>query len=67
MRNREGVEYEMAAAIICGGSCGLVPISPEEELRQLNYPDRGWICPRCGSEANWDDNCPMTNPPEDKP
>lgn len=63
MKNADGVEYETAAAVICRQH-GRVCISDEEELRQLEKPDSRWVCPRCGNIAEWDDDCPATNPAE---
>jgi len=62
--NAEGVVYETRDAVICHRGCGRVALSEEEYDHQLNQPDWGWRCPKCGDSATWDDHCPTTNPPE---
>lgn len=36
-------------------SCGLIGLTEAEYMRQLDKPDHGWFCPRCGSSAEYDD------------
>lgn len=45
------------AAIICRNnpSCGNVDIDEREYEHQMDYPNRGWCCPRCGGYADFDD------------
>lgn len=48
------------AAVFCKGdsfgtSCGQIELTSEEYLHQLNQPNQGWSCPRCGSTADFDD------------
>ncbi len=52
-------KYEFA--VICTGTkrdgeptCGLVPLTYEQYIRQMDAPDEGWKCPKCGSIAEWD-------------
>lgn len=71
--NAEGTHYPTDYAVICQGhegavfdlTCGTVPLSSEQYMDQLFKPDHGWQCPRCGAPAQWDDDCPATNPLED--
>lgn len=40
-------------------SCGIVYLGREGQhgyLWQMNYPDRGWYCPNCGSTATFQDD-----------
>ena len=60
-------------AIYCRGDsvpgqkpCGLVFLDHAHYIRELMRPNLGWSCPKCGSTANWDDDCQETNPPEDQ-
>lgn len=32
--------------------------------RQMDRPNSKWRCPVCRDEAEWDDDCQETNPPE---
>lgn len=43
-------------AVICAKD-GAVELSEKEYERQLDNPDRPWICPKCGDNAEWDDDC----------
>lgn len=47
------------AYVFCDGdfeiSCGQVPLTEEEYLRQLSNPNRPWSCPKCGAGAQYDD------------
>jgi predicted RNA-binding Zn-ribbon protein involved in translation (DUF1610 family) len=65
MKNADGVEYETPYAVICEEKCGTVCLSEEEHSRQLGKPDHGWVCPKCGGYATWDDDAPITNPAEE--
>lgn len=42
------------AGIICR-SCGPVDIGVIEYDRQMDRPDQGWFCPKCGDYADFDD------------
>lgn len=59
--NAAGVEYESRCVVICKKH-GSVSITDAEELAQLEQPDASWYCPKCGEPAEWDDNCPASNP-----
>lgn len=63
-KNAQGVEYTHSSAVICD-HCGIVGLTEEQELSQLEVPDQPWNCPRCGGEAEWDDECPSTNPADE--
>lgn len=76
-KNADGVEYETPWAIICHGDgpyppeeglvrpgCGRVCLDREQYNHQMAQPDKSWYCPMCGGFAQWDDNCPTTNPQE---
>jgi hypothetical protein len=52
-------------AVICLHDCGLQFLDELEYTRQLNRPDSLWVCPKCGRIANWDDDCQVTNPPDE--
>ena len=50
------------AGVICRGghgeglpACGKVGLTQREYDRQMDRPDRGWHCPRCGGLADFDD------------
>lgn len=50
------------AGVICRGghgegipACGKVGLTQREYERQMDRPDRGWHCPRCGGLADFDD------------
>lgn len=47
--------------VICR-HCGIEPLTKENYMRQLSYPNSGWRCPSCGEKARWDDECLETNP-----
>lgn len=56
-------EDQMFAAVFCRGDsvegqqpCGQVPLSESEYSRQLRQAHRHWMCPRCGSTADFDDD-----------
>lgn len=34
----------------------LVYMTNESYMRQMMRPDAGWVCPRCGEDARWDDD-----------
>lgn len=36
-----------------GPSCGVVELEPGEYLAQMDRPNQGWICPKCGGRALW--------------
>ena len=41
------------------GSCGIVYLRYEGQHGykwQMNYPNRGWYCPNCGSTATFQDD-----------
>jgi hypothetical protein len=55
-------DVSVYAAVICSGDsvpgqprCGQVKISEAEYNRQMDRPDSLWMCPGCGSTANFDD------------
>jgi hypothetical protein len=55
-------EEMIHAAVVCRGDsvpgqkpCGQVKISGDEYVRQLSRPDSLWMCPNCGSTADFDD------------
>ena len=55
-------EEQVYAAVLCRGDsvpgqprCGQVKISEAEYSRQMDRPDSFWMCPNCGSTANFDD------------
>lgn len=64
--NAEGKEYLTKQAIICTQH-GLVSLSDENYELQMDNPNQLWYCPICGLQAEWDDDCPETNPAEDDP
>lgn len=37
-------------------SCGLVELTEAEYQKQLSMPNKTWRCPKCRSEATWDDD-----------
>jgi hypothetical protein len=39
-----------------GDNCGLVFLTEEEYLRQLDVPGKPWCCPQCGGKAWWDND-----------
>lgn len=50
------------AAISCRGGiidgvpgCGPVDLTLEDYERQMDRPNRTWVCPRCGGDAEFDD------------
>jgi hypothetical protein len=50
------------AAVLCRGDsvpgqprCGQVKINEAEYSRQMDRPDSFWMCPHCGSTADFDD------------
>lgn len=43
------------AGVFCHRGCGHVDIDEAEYSRQLDRPDVGWRCPRCGDSADFDD------------
>lgn len=46
---------ETAWAVTCREH-GTVYLTEAEYDFQLEDPDRGWSCPRCGKSAEWDDD-----------
>ncbi len=66
IKNADGVEYKTPHAVVCDDRCGVVCLTSQEYERQLARPNQGWTCPSCGGRADWDDDCPETNP-EEKP
>ncbi len=38
------------------GGCGVVYMTEEFYILQLDRPDSTWRCARCGYEARWDDD-----------
>jgi hypothetical protein len=59
-------------AVLCdcqtGGNGDDAPVflTKKQYMVQLNNPDYPWKCPKCGSCAEWDDECQEPNPPEDQ-
>lgn len=58
--------------VICDGhgipgarSCGVVPLTEQEYVWQLERPDAPWQCPRCGASAQWDDDSLVTSEPDE--
>jgi hypothetical protein len=64
-RNAEGTLYNTPYAIICSRH-GPVCLNREQYMSQLMRSDDVWLCPKCGRPADWDDDCPTTNPPEEE-
>jgi hypothetical protein len=52
-------------AVVCNDECGLQFLSEEDYNRQMDRPDAFWRCPKCGGQAEWDDECRETNPSPD--
>lgn len=59
-------------AVYCHGDsipgqpkCGIVFLDEQNYSHQMDRPDNGWTCPQCGSTASWDDDCQITNPPDE--
>lgn len=50
-------------AVLCKDD-GRVFLSKREHDDQLAAVDALWACPKCGGEADWDDECQSTNPIE---
>lgn len=51
-----------AAYVTCHGGlvegdkgCGVQPLAEREYLAQLERPNRGWHCPKCGNSAEYND------------
>jgi hypothetical protein len=42
-------------AVLCSCTAGSICLTREDYEHQLARPNRRWICPRCGSPADWDD------------
>ena len=40
-------------------NCGPVPLTNEQYDTQMNKPNNGWVCPKCGSDAEWIDQDDM--------
>ena len=55
----------VSAVVADRGSVGLVFLTEDQYLKQLRAPGDKWHCPECGAEAEWDDYCQATNPPEE--
>lgn len=53
------------ARMSCIDPPGLVFLTEDQYLKQLTAPGEKWHCPGCGAEAEWDDYCQATNPPEE--
>lgn len=66
MLNADGVEYTSLWAVRCTRD-GLVSLTGAQFQNQLEHPDDLWFCPICGQRARWDDDCPLSNPPEVNP
>ncbi len=55
-----------AAGNVHDASLGVVFLSEAQYVAQLISDGEGWKCPGCGADAEWDDYCQETNPPEDQ-
>lgn len=62
--NAEGVEYKTPWAVICA-THGMQTLTREEYYAQMLKPNARWHCPTCYAVAEWDDDCPETNPMEE--
>ncbi len=54
-------------AVYCKGRCsssGLMFLTEQEYMKQMDRPDSLWQCPQCKGPAEWDDYCQVTNPPD---
>lgn len=60
-----GLTAMQVAAKIASEHPGVVFLTEDQYLSQLTAPGDKWHCPGCGAEAEWDDYCQATNPPED--
>ena len=45
-----GIDPEIGAV-----SCGTVGLTEAQYMRQLDCPDRPWMCPKCGAPAEYND------------
>lgn len=54
-------------AVICNHGCGLQFLNHSDYNRQMDRPDSFWLCPICSLSAEWDDDCQISNPPEEDP
>lgn len=52
-------------AVLCRVRCGRVFLTAAQYAAQMDRPNSLWLCPTCGQDAEWDDECQETNPPED--
>lgn len=43
-------------AVHCKSKCGLIYLTTDEYNKQMYMPDAKWMCPKCGSDAEWDDD-----------
>jgi len=43
-------------AVDCRAKCGKVFLTKGEYIKQMYMPDAKWMCPKCNSDAEWDDD-----------
>lgn len=51
----ELLKSRASAFVWCNASCGVVPLTEQEYLAQLERPNRGWACTKCGGAADYHD------------
>lgn len=63
-QERDNTKDPTDYAVMCDEGCGLVFLTEQQYIHQMERPDSLWRCPKCGGGAEWDDDCRETNPPE---